>query len=155
MIHFRPARASDLPGMNDLALTSKGSWGYSHDQLEAWRKDIETDPETIANWPTVVAEEAREIRGFAQLNSDRDPWDLVSLWIDPKHMRRGLGRTLLNQIRDIAASAGQTRITIDADPNALAFYVACGAVVVDHQAAPISGCPQRTRPQLILPTNAA
>jgi GNAT superfamily N-acetyltransferase len=141
--------------MNELALASKASWGYSHKQLEAWRQDIETSPETIERWPTVVAEEDLEIRGFAQLNPDQDPWDLVSLWLDPQHMRRGLGRAILKQVTGIAATAKQTHITIDADPNALAFYVACGAVVVGHQAAPIPGCPQRTRPQLLLPTNAA
>ena len=155
MMRLRPARSTDLPRMNELALESKAVWGYEREQLDAWKADLETKPETIDTWPTVVAERDGTILGFAQLDPSQEPWELVSLWIDQQHMRKGIGRALLCRAQGIAASAKQQQIAIDSDPNALAFYVACGAVVVALEAAPINGQPERARPQLLLPTNAA
>lgn len=47
------------------------------------------------------------------------------------------------------------RITIDADPNAEAFYLACGVIRVGHVAAPIFADPSRVRPQLSLPISTS
>jgi predicted N-acetyltransferase YhbS len=65
-------------------------------------------------------------------------------------MGQGIGRNLLQEAIATAASAGQRRIHIDADPNALGFYLAFGAMQVATVPAPTSAEPERVRPQLQL-----
>lgn len=46
------------------------------------------------------------------------------------------------------SSRGAVEITVDSDPNAEAFYLACGASRRGKVPAPIAGEPHRVRPQL-------
>ena len=70
-------------------------------------------------------------------------------------MGKGIGRELLREAIATAASAGQRHIHIDADPNALGFYLACGAKQVATVLAPSSTEPNRVRPQLELVVSGA
>jgi ribosomal protein S18 acetylase RimI-like enzyme len=152
---IRHATASDLPRLNEIAIESKASWGYAADQISEWLADLEIDPETVDIWPTLVAEKDGQIAGFAQLDPTQQPWDLTRLFVDPSFKRQGIGRQLLRAMQEVAAAANGDHISIDSDPNAESFYIACGAISVGVLAAPIPGEPNRCRPQLRLPTNAA
>ncbi|AVG16712.1 GNAT family N-acetyltransferase [Chromobacterium vaccinii] len=149
---IRQADPADLPQMNQVAFKSKAHWAYTARQLEAWREDLTTQADTLASHPTFVAEMSGTVVGFVQLNPRAAPWRLESLWVLPECMGRGLGKALLAQALDIARAAGQTDIAIDADPNALGFYLSRGARRLADVAAPIDGQPQRVRPQLLLAT---
>jgi len=63
-------------------------------------------------------------------------------------MRRGVGRALVSHALQTASRGGASEVTVDADPNAEAFYLDCGAVRCGEVAAPIAGQPTRVRPQL-------
>jgi GNAT superfamily N-acetyltransferase len=145
----------DLDGLNRLARESKAHWGYTEAQLDRWAGDLTTRPDTLATWPTVVAVADGQLAGFAQVDPTREPWDLVSLWIRPAFMGRRIGATLLREVRALARRAGVQAIHIDADPNALGFYRACGAIEIGAVPAPIEGQPSRVRPQLRLPVRGA
>jgi GNAT superfamily N-acetyltransferase len=54
--------------------------------------------------------------------------DLNKLFIEPRHIRRGLGRALLAHAVAEARRRGAERLTILADPNAAGFYERNGAV---------------------------
>jgi GNAT superfamily N-acetyltransferase len=77
-------------------------------------------------------------------------FELDHLWVSPSFARQGIGRALLTHAVNTARLAGVSSIAIDADPNAEAFYVACGAVRRGVVPAPIQGNPARVRPQLSL-----
>lgn len=154
-LHLRQATAADVPRINKVAVLSKAFWGYSPEQLALWRDDLVVDPKTAIEWPTVVAESDGQISGFAQLDPTRNPWDLARLFVEPGAHRQGVGRSLLTWIQGLAAEAGQAEISIDSDPHAAAFYIACGATVQGIVAAPLPGEPHRTRPQLLLRTKVA
>ena len=128
-LHLRQATAADVPRINKVAVLSKAFWGYSPEQLALWRDDLVVDPKTAIEWPTVVAESDGQISGFAQLDPTRNPWDLARLFVEPGAHRQGVGRNLLTWIQGLAAEAGQAEISIDSDPHAAAFYIACGATV--------------------------
>ncbi|MCA0243852.1 MAG: GNAT family N-acetyltransferase [Proteobacteria bacterium] len=152
-MQVRSARLHDLPDLDRIALEAKSHWGYAQEQLIRWESDLRTRPETIAAWPTSVAEIEGRVAGFAQIDPTASPWELVSLWVQPGHMRQGIGAALLRTMQEVAQQSGVREIHIDSDPNALAFYIACGASVVGSVAAPIEGEPSRVRPQLRLPTS--
>lgn len=154
-MHIRLAVMSDIDALNRIALNAKAHWGYSADQLRAWAPDLLTPPETIASMPTFVAELGATAIGFAQLDTSAQPWELVSLWVQPERMGKGVGRQLLNEVAKCARLAGRAEIAIDSDPNAELFYIACGASLVARIPAPIEGDMLRTRPQLLLLTGSA
>ena len=65
--------------------------------------------------------------------------DLNKLFIEPRHIRSGVGRALLE-----ARRRGAGRLTILADPNAAAFYERAGAVRIGE--APSDAVPGRLLP---------
>ena len=152
---LRPGRVADIPALDAIAHAAKAHWGYSAAQLQAWQADLAVPPGSLATDPLCVAEEGGEPVGFIQIATHTQPWELSAMWVSPGHMGRGVGRALMAWARQCAADAGQAMLAIDADPNAEAFYKACGAVRVGEVPAPIDGQPDRVRPQLRLRTRAA
>jgi len=151
-MHIRRAVARDAETLSALALRAKAYWGYARTQLEAWRPVLEISPQTVSTHPTFVAELDGRVVGFYSLVPSASSWELDHLWVAPEHMQRGLGRALVLHALRTARAGGATSLVVDADPNAEAFYVACGAARIGEIAAPIAGEPNRVRPQLVLAT---
>jgi GNAT superfamily N-acetyltransferase len=66
------------------------------------------------------------IGGFASLVLAGDVAELEDLFVDPDHMRRGIGRALVADARRLAAGAGCSTLAVTANPHAAAFYAAAG-----------------------------
>jgi GNAT superfamily N-acetyltransferase len=155
LMRIRPAEVHEAEALASIAWAAKASWGYSRAQLEAWREGFTPTCESIRLQPTYVAEFDDGLAGFCQLNLSTEPVELEHLWVHPRFMRRGVGRALLARCTEQSASLGIESLHVDSDPNAEAFYVACGAVRIGDRAAPIEGQPDRVRPQLQLSTTQA
>jgi predicted N-acetyltransferase YhbS len=69
---------------------------------------------------------------------------LNKLFIEPRHIRSGVGRALLAHAIAEARRRGAGRLTILADPNAAAFYERAGAVRIGE--APSDAVPGRLLP---------
>jgi GNAT superfamily N-acetyltransferase len=154
-MRIRNASRTEAAQLNTIAMQAKAHWGYTADQLEQWRESLSTDPQSIEQWPTFIAEDQGNAIGFIQINPDLETWELVSLFVLPANMGQGVGRALLMEAVAIARKAGQTTLHIDSDPSAEPFYLACGAVRIGAEPAPIQGDSARVRPQLHLSTSAA
>jgi len=152
---IREALIDDLPKLDAIAFRSKAHWGYSQELIEAWRNDLITPPSSLIARPTFLAEIAGEPIAFAQIDPAAKPWELVSMWVDPNHMRKGVGKSLLIHMLSYAQSFGQNTLAIDSDPYAKGFYLSCGAYEIGQIPAAIPGQPDRVRPQLLIPTHAA
>jgi GNAT superfamily N-acetyltransferase len=153
-VQIRRATSADVETLDTIALESKAHWGYTEEHFEAWKGDLLTPPQSVVQWPTFVAEVEGRAAGFAQLNPNAEPWELVAMWVRPRFLRRGIGSALLAAAVREARVFGQSGIAIDSDPNAAPFYLACGARHVNNVAAPIHGQSSRVRPQFRLPTGA-
>jgi len=154
-MNLRRGIPEDIQRLELIAFAAKAHWGYSAEQLEAWRADLTISPESFIARPVCVAEEDGQPVGFVQVAMDKQPWELDALWVYPEHMGKGIGKALFTWAQDLAALSGQLELAIDADPNAERFYRACGAVLVGSVPAPIVGNPHRVRPQLLVRTSAA
>ena len=154
-MRIRTANRTDVDQLNTIAVQAKAYWGYTAAQLEEWRESLFTDPQSIEEWPTFVAEDQGIAIGFAQINPDLEVWELISLFVLPAHIGRGIGRILLKEATAAAKAAGRHSLHIDSDPNAEPFYLACGAVRIGVERAPIQDNLARVRPQLRLSTSAA
>lgn len=147
---IRRAISEDVEKLSALALSAKAHWGYAPDQLQAWRPSLEVSVESLSAHPTFVGELDGDVIGFYSLIPSNEAWELDNLWVLPRFIRKGCGHRLLVHAAQTAAEGGATSITIDSDPNAEPFYLACGATRIGVTAAPIVGEPTRVRPQLVL-----
>jgi GNAT superfamily N-acetyltransferase len=152
-LNIRIALPGEAESLSKIAWDAKAAWGYTSAQLEIWRVGLTLTRESIASLPTYVACNRDEAIGFYQINTSVQPVELEHLWILPSVIRQGIGRTLLKHAADYLQRAGIENLLIDSDPNAKAFYTACGAMQVGARAAPIDGDPSRVRPQLRLATS--
>ena len=130
-IVIRKARADEAPVLSDLALRSKGYWGYSEDFLEACRQELSYSPEDI-NSPDssfAVAEIAGTTAGFyALVQLSATELELEALFVAPEYIGQGAGRALLEHAKQAASGRGGETLAIQGDPNAVGFYEAAGAI---------------------------
>jgi len=145
-MRLRRARAEDVVNLTALALRSKAHWGYSDAFMAACHAELAVCEEDLARRRYVVVEDAG-VRGFYGLDPvDGSAAELDSLFVEPDSIGRGYGRALMQDALQAARAAGARRLIIQADPNAVEFYRAAGAVVVGERAS--ASIPGRTLPLL-------
>ena len=133
-ITIRNAGADEASHLSGLALRSKAHWGYSRafldscvDELTVHATQIESERSDV-----VVAERSGKIVGFYLLErlSDSGPdsgFELSALFVEPEHIGSGVGRGLIRHALNVVAAKSGSRLVIQGDPNAEAFYRAAGA----------------------------
>jgi GNAT superfamily N-acetyltransferase len=139
---LRPARPGEAKLLSDLALRSKAYWGYAPEFLERCRPVLTLRPDQVGPRRTVVAEADGAVQGFYTL----DDGELGNLWVDPAHLRKGVGRSLWNHAVETARTLGLKDLLIVADPHAEGFYLAMGAVRTGEMPSEVE--PGRRLPQL-------
>ena len=124
---IRPARAAEAGSLSELALRSKGFWGYSQEFLEACRRELSVDAQYMSKHPVMVIENSAEPVGFYSLERMSDTEvELGLLFVLPGSIGRGFGRQLIEHAKQLATESGYTSMLIQGDPNAASFYHAAG-----------------------------
>lgn len=129
---IRPANAGEARLLSELALRSKGHWGYSSEFLEAVRAELSYNDKQLQadHMRFFVLESAGRPAGFYALaHQSGTEIELDSLFVEPEHIGRGFGRALIEHAKSTAAKMGATRLIIQGDPNAERFYIAAGGVL--------------------------
>jgi len=115
--------------LSELALRSKGHWGYDADFLEACRSELTLTPDQAA--ASTVAQIGDTVAGFVLLADHpdglADAGEVLMLFVDPPHIGHGVGRALLAEVASAARMRGWNTLRIESDPGAESFYVAHGA----------------------------
>lgn len=146
--HFnlRKARQADIEALSALCLRSKAWWGYDADFMARCVDELSLTSHDIATTDVMIAEAQGQLAGMAQISIENDKADLQRLFIDVPYMGKGCGKILF----DWAVSHSQQRkcrvMTIEADPQAAAFYYHMGAVKVGD--IPSGSIPNRYLPLL-------
>ncbi len=143
---LRPAHHHESALLSDLALRSKGHWGYDAAFLESCREELTLTPELLTEERAQVAERDGRIVGFYTLAGRPPEGQLGHMFVEPDQVNRGIGRQLWDHAIDTAAREGIRRILIEADPYAEAFYEAMGAIRVGE--VPSGSIPGRELPLL-------
>jgi len=116
--------------------------------MEACRGELSFEPRDLGLTPIAVAEHDGKPIGVAQLKVVDGEADLLKLFVEPSALRSGTGKALLAWATDAAKKLGATRLTIEADPDAAAFYRRMGAYDVGQ--APSRSVPGRMLPKLAM-----
>lgn len=146
-IVLRDATAAELPALSALCLRSKASWGYDASFMQRCRSVLTLTPEQLSDWHVRVAcdrdgavlgvyavsvEDRVATTRLDDASALRDA-ELELMFVEPAHFRRGIGRALLDDAKQLLCARGVRALWILSDPGALPFYIAAGAVIVGHR----------------------
>ncbi|WP_068063295.1 GNAT family N-acetyltransferase [Nocardia xishanensis] len=129
-IVIRPGRPDEAALLSDLALRSKGFWGYSEKLLDSFRRELALSPSDVVGLRTAVAELRGTVVGFVTVDGSAPTGDLGMLFVVPEAIGNGVGTELFRHAVEVARGAGFRRLVIESDPNAEPFYRAMGAIRV-------------------------
>ncbi len=144
---IRLARIDEAPGLSELCVRSKASWGYDEAFMALARVVLQVNPEQIAAGDVWVATGADgEVAGMVALGPSEqvDTLDLDKLFVEPQRIRDGVGRLLIGEAIAEARRRGAKRLTILSDPYAAGFYERNGARLIGQ--APSDAIPGRSVP---------
>lgn len=129
MIRLRGALAVEAAALSTLCYRSKAVWGYDEAFMALSRTSLEVKPAQIEAGDVWVAEIDGGVAGVVSLAAMDEPHtiELDSLFVDPAHLRSGVGHALLHFAIEEARRRGMERMSILADPNAAGFYERFGA----------------------------
>jgi GNAT superfamily N-acetyltransferase len=131
---IRIAKPEEARLISDLALRSKGYWGYDAAFLASCKAELSYSPSQLLSpkYCFKVAELPHQaVCGFFALNyvGSKHP-ELEALFVDPNFIGQGWGKHLLNSAIEVATRHHAKSIKIESDPFAENFYLANGAVNV-------------------------
>ena len=131
-INIRKAHKSEEPQLSKIAYSAKKHWGYPEQWMALWADGLVITPEFIANNNVWVATESKQIVGFAAICIKDSMAELEHLWVEPNHMRKGIGEKLFKNVLDYCGLKCIGKLRMESDPNARAFYEKMGAKFVGY-----------------------
>lgn len=133
MLQIIEATLDDIPRLNQISIASKKHWGYPEDWIAHWREALTITPKDFSQSTLLKAILNNEIVGFCAIEESPDVYEILHLWLEPTHIGKGYGKSLLNQT--LAQVATQPKdIIVEADPYAEPFYAKMGFVTFDQVA---------------------
>lgn len=127
---FRKAGPDDAEALSSLAFRAKASWGYDIEFMKRCRDELTYSGDDIdaPRFRFQVCEFKDEIVGFYALEMlSKKEGELEGLFVKPEYLRKGIGKLLIERLREEAMLLGIGTVTIQGDPNAEDFYLAIGA----------------------------
>jgi ribosomal protein S18 acetylase RimI-like enzyme len=139
LLNIRRAHPGEAEQLSALALRSKAHWNYDPDFLDACRKELTLNAEFIDKSCVYVVEEAGRVAGFyaVRLCAESGGGVLDFLYVEPESIGMGYGKGLWDHAIETARKLGLSSFTLDADPNAEAFYRAMGAERIGERESPV------------------
>jgi predicted N-acetyltransferase YhbS len=127
---IRRAEPGERAALEELQRRSSLHEPMFREQLAAHPDAIELPAEQVEAGLVRVAEQDGVVVGFAVLmEPSAGACELDGLFVEPGHMRAGIGRRLVDDAKRAARGRGATRIDVVANPQAVAFYERVGFVV--------------------------
>lgn len=131
MIRLRDAAAAEAAVLEGLQRRSSDVWEAYREQLAANPDAIEL-PQTFIDegWVRVAAADDGSLIGFSVvIPTDDRVHELDGLFVEPDHLRGGVGRALVQDAAERAARAGAELLEVTAGP-AQGFYEKVGFQVI-------------------------
>ncbi len=136
-VTLRPARPGEAAELTELVLRSKAHWGYDAEFLARVRPALTLAEDHLPT--TMVAEYDGRAAGVATIIGEPPEGELDLLFVDPWAIGKGVGKALFLDAADRARALRFTRLLIESDPYAEAFYLRMGAVRIGERVSPATG----------------
>jgi GNAT superfamily N-acetyltransferase len=145
---IRRARPEEAEALRALAHRAKAHWPYSAEFLDRVRPLLRLEPRDIETTEVWVLEVDGEAAGWHRVTLHGARAELEDLWLEPRWIRTGRGRTLFEHAAGVARRHGAQVMDWDAEPYAEDFYRAMGGLEIGRsQSAAQEG---RTLPRMRL-----
>lgn len=151
-MNIRPASTDEAPTLTRISLQAKSFWGYPEHWITHWMDDLSVTPEFIRDNHVYVIEDEGQVKGFYALCVSGDKAELEHMWVTPASIGTGLGKILLLDAMDRAASLAVRTIELSSDPNAAGFYRKMGATQIGETESIVDGT-LRKLPRMTIKTN--
>ena len=130
---IRPVTAADvdrLAALQEASILRLGAPVYGEQKARAWaRMGWQFKHVLLGEGAFFIAERAGEalgVGGWSPDSLDRELAWIRYLFVDPDHVRQGIGRRLVERAEGSAAAAGRPRFDVWSSCNAEPFYAALG-----------------------------
>lgn len=144
-MQIRRARPEEAAALSALIYRSKQSNGYDDAFMAACADELRVSAGDIDTGLIWVAEADRLVACVTLLPLG-DTGEVSAFFVDPSAKRQGVGKRLWQVVLEAALNRGIRRLTLDADPEAVAFYEAMGFETVGTS--PSGSIPDRVLPQM-------
>lgn len=144
---IREARPQEAEAISALALRSKAYWKYDVEALAVFRRELTLLPDDVLARNGHVLEDDGQILGFyTLLGLGQAQVELEHIFVEPSHIRMGIGRALFGHACDLVSAVGGRTMLVKSDPHATNFYAAIGATFAGNIP---SSLPGRTIPTFV------
>ena len=126
-LRIRKARLADCDELTRIAHAAKRFWCYPEKLIRLWDRDLTITPDFIVQHFMCCAVRDSSVVGFYALSGKRSSRELEHMWVDPKWIGSGVGRSLFTHLLRHLRRTGVRRLSIASDPNAEGFYRKLGA----------------------------
>jgi putative acetyltransferase len=121
-----PGDAESIWDIHVRSIRELCSADYAPAQIQAWagHRTVEDYHKCIKSDPFYVAEIDGKLVGYARFRPSTN--ELCSIFVDPDHVRQGIGTALLREVCEDGARRGLTYFWLDASLTAVPFYASGG-----------------------------
>lgn len=122
-----PAREASLEALNGLISRSKAYWDWPDEYLSRAVPLHRITPSYLrSNRCFEVVTKHGELLGFLSITEGNGRVVIDNLWIEPEHIRRGIGSAAVHFAFELARACGWPHLWVLPDPPAEGFYRALG-----------------------------
>ncbi len=128
-MNILPAKTSDNYDLTVLTKLSKAYWGYSQKQIDLWSDDLTITSKYIEENEVYKLIVNNEIIGYySYFKIEKQIVLLDNIFILPKYIGKGFGKTLMHDLFVIVSNDGFSIIRLYSEPKAEMFYQKLGFV---------------------------
>jgi len=145
-IIIRRPSLDEVAEMSDVILRSKRANGYDDEFMALCVEELSVTRDRLQQREYWVADESGVVCGVTCLFADLEEstGEIHSFFVDPNHQRKGIGRLLWTKILHRAKQQNLTKLHLDSDPAAVAFYQTLGFEITGQ--VPSGSIPGRVLP---------
>jgi GNAT superfamily N-acetyltransferase len=125
-IRIRRGSAGEGARLKEIAIASKGHWGYPPARVREWADGGDFERATLERLALFVAESGGRTIAWASVESRGAVAWLADLWVEPAWIGKGVGSQLFRRAAEHARVTGARALEWEAEPNALGFYERMG-----------------------------
>lgn len=155
---IRSAQQDEAQLLTEISFAAKGYWNYPEEYYAIWKNELTITPEYIEKNDILVYERDGAAVGYyaiVELHEDieisgikicKGYW-LEHMFINPKHIGKGIGTRMFDNLRGRCSAKGISQLHILADPHARGFYEKMGCEYLREFPSTIEN---RTTPYMLL-----
>ena len=130
-MNIQKATAEDAVRLTQLTIRSKSYWDYTPEQIEKWRDELTITTDYINQNHVFILVDGDDLIGYYSfILVDQILVKLDNFFIDPEFIGMGFGKKLMLCLFAQVKERGMTKITLDSEPNATAFYQKLGFTTI-------------------------